>query len=651
MNLRNKGMNEFLGEEIKKYNVITFDVFDTLLKRIYTNPDDLFAAVEEQVSDAKDFARQRKNAEKKARKKYWYKEVNFDEIYDFIEPVYGRELSEKLKKTEANTEIESALPNQDIVEVFNKCKSAGKKIYIISDMYLPGRVISKMLEHIGVTGYEKLYVSSDYRKTKAGDGMLFTLVLKENGLVAGDVLHIGDNKGADFDMPRKKGLSAWLVKKGKVVRYDNKRYLKGAELISFCRLENFINASMPNQKSLAFRDGYEVFGPILWSYISWLKMKVQSHNIDKILFFARDGYVLQKAYRILDPETPSEYFYISRRAVVVPELSFGGTLDALFYAYKSWPQYIKVSQLLSRAGLDNTAEIHRLLYKHKLKMDDEFSFSRIKNDSRIISLFQELQPMIIKNAGKQYNYFRKYFEQTAVGNAIAIVDSGGRCTIETALRALLERNAWQKELFGLYVLLDVEESSYRESWLNKQVVNSSFSWLMQFCYYFLEILLSAPHGTVFGYDEKDGAISPKYGPYDYEREEGKKEAEVIKDMQEGALAFISDFNKYSGYGINMSQPVVFAAFRNFGVFPRIEDLLLWGNFRFNADGFKSLAQPRSAVFYLFHPKQFIKDVRSSYWMAGFFCKLSHGTWLNRVLFPFYVWLKKIHSVGNKETGF
>lgn len=641
-------MYKNLQHEIENHKVITFDVFDTLLKRIYSGPEDLFSAVGEQVSEAVDFLKHRKDAEQKARKSCQYKEVNLDEIYEFLKPIYGAKLAERLKAAEIHTEIESALPNRYMVKIFNICKAAGKKIFIISDMYLPGYVIAKMLNHIGIKGYDKLYVSNEYRKTKSENGELFSIVLKENGLQASDVLHIGDSKRADVDMPRKRGLSVWQVKAVKNVRYDNDHYLNGADVRSFHRLENFINATMPGHKSLAFRDGYEIFGPILWAYTSWLKEKVEEHRIDKILFFARDGYVLQKAYQILDPKQPSAYFYASRRAVVVPQLSFAGTLNDLLHVYKSWPRYITISHLLSRVGLEKTPQVLSLLDNHNLKPDDEIPFSSIETNEQIVSLFQDLQPLISKNAGEQYNLFRKYFDQTATGHRIAMVDIGGRCTIEDALRTLMNHASSRTELFGLYVLLDVEKNGHRESWLDNQDPLSPLNLVLRFCYYFLEILLSAPHGSVYGYKEDGESIIPEYGPYDYDGAAGEKDADIIRDMQEGALAFIRSLSSYTGYGIHMNQSVVFTAFRNFGIFPEKDDLSMWGDFRFNADGLEPLAHPGTITDYLIHPKQFVKDARNSYWMAGFFCRLFHGRWCNEVFFPVYRKLKKLYLAKSRH---
>ncbi|WP_329778335.1 hypothetical protein [Allisonella histaminiformans] len=398
--------------------------------------------------------------------------------------------------------------------------------------------------------------------------------------------------------------------------------------------------------TFTFRDGYEIFGPILWSYTSWLKMKVHEYKIGNILFFARDGYVLQKSYKILDSETSSKYFYASRRAVCIPCLSFNGTLNSLLHIYKSWPKEIKISQLLNRAGIEETIEFKHLLSEYGLNNNEAFSYNDLTKDFRIISLFNDLRPLILKKAKIQHGYFMKYFLQAASGDVIAMVDSGGRCTIEDALRTLLKGSECNQELYGFYLLLDVEESNHRQAWLNKQTERAIFTWIMRFCYYFLEILLSAPHGSVYGYKEENGTVIPQYDPFDYEKEDSYKDAEVIRDMQNGALEFVNDFNKYRGYGIQMNPSVVFAAFRNFGVFPYKEDLLLWGNLRFNADGFEPLAHPCSICFYLKHPKRFIKDVKSSYWLGGFFCQLFHGVWFNRVFFSIYTVLKNLHT---KET--
>lgn len=628
-----------LNELVNKYDIITFDVFDTLLKRVFSTPEDLFRAVEEQFTDIDDFVKQRKKAEKKARQKCQFREVNIDEIYAFLEPVYGLKQTKKLKYIEIMTEINSALANLDILPIYEKCKKLGKTIFIISDMYLPGTIISKMLSHIGVTEYDKLYVSCDYRKTKWENGALFECVLSENHLNPLKVLHIGDNKRADIEMSKEKGINAYQVEKNiKKNRYDDNNDLQGKDKTSFRRLENYINATLPCEKSLAFCDGYEVFGPLLYQYIYWLKEYVRKYHIEKILFFARDGFVLQKAYNIIDPMMETEYFYASRRAVIVPLLSFANTLQDVLHIYRSWPDEIKVSSFLGRVGIA-PSKVEKIIKKYGFSLDTRLKYNELLQNEKFVALYTELRPIISRLAKQQFYYFLQYFNESSKNKRISMVDIGGGCSIEIALRKVLEKAKVDVDLYGLYFLMNEKENSHRKAYLNN-MLNSKLNYKLRFCYLFLEIFLAAPHGSVYGYKKIDDKIVPVFGKYDYDDENVQQDAIVIEQLQQGALTFFKNITKYHGYGLNFSQNVAFNAFFNFGIFPKKEDVLLWSSFHFNADEFDMLAHPQSIGYYIKQPKAFIKDLKESYWPAGFLCKILNNNKYNKFIFRIYQFLKE-----------
>ena len=77
-------MNQLITQ-IKKYQIITFDVFDTLITRDVYEPQDVFYFVEKRYNNLYhcncDFMTKRINAEKNARKKYTYTEINLYEIF------------------------------------------------------------------------------------------------------------------------------------------------------------------------------------------------------------------------------------------------------------------------------------------------------------------------------------------------------------------------------------------------------------------------------------------------------------------------------------------------------------------------------------------------------------------------------------------
>ena len=105
--------------------------------------------------------------------------------------------AQTLKNIEIDMEIRKCVPNSSIISIFKYAKSANKRIFIISDMYLSKLVIEKMLSKCNVSGYEKLYVSCECNCNKLS-GKLFEYVLQKNNLNHREIVHFGDSIRADF---------------------------------------------------------------------------------------------------------------------------------------------------------------------------------------------------------------------------------------------------------------------------------------------------------------------------------------------------------------------------------------------------------------------------------------------------------------------
>ena len=97
-------------------------------------------------------------------------------------------------------------------DLYQKVQSTDKRIVIVSDMYLTGDFVTMLLEKCGITGYERLYVSSEYHKNKKY-GDLFDIVVNDMGCSASEIIHIGDNPFGDYFVPKAKGLKAFLYRK------------------------------------------------------------------------------------------------------------------------------------------------------------------------------------------------------------------------------------------------------------------------------------------------------------------------------------------------------------------------------------------------------------------------------------------------------
>ena len=199
----------FSGCDVSKSDIISFDVFDTLIYRKVKTPMDVFDLICPYDAGFKD---KRIIAERKAKQCCEKEDCTLKEIYDRL-PDCTEEKKTELMRREVKTELSVCYANGEALAFYNKCKASGKRIIIVSDMYLSGEVISQILKDNGYNLDEvKVYVSSEYGLTKRS-GNLFKHVIQEEG--SSSILHVGDNAISDFILPRREGLKAFLYKSSK----------------------------------------------------------------------------------------------------------------------------------------------------------------------------------------------------------------------------------------------------------------------------------------------------------------------------------------------------------------------------------------------------------------------------------------------------
>lgn len=109
-------------EEIKKHDIISFDIFDTLLIRPYVKPTDLFLHIEK-LYKIKGFHKNRILAEKSARGKYIdNEEITLNQIYEEIDEKYKR-----FKEIEIELEERILTIHKENKKIYDYALSLGKK--------------------------------------------------------------------------------------------------------------------------------------------------------------------------------------------------------------------------------------------------------------------------------------------------------------------------------------------------------------------------------------------------------------------------------------------------------------------------------------------------------------------------------------------
>lgn len=194
---------------LAEYDVISFDIFDTLILRPVSKPTDLFYFVGGEL-DYLNFDRIRIEMEQKAREKkykqFGTREVTFDEIWDEMECETGIPKKRGLV-AEWKCEKQYCFANPYMLQVLEKLNEWKKTVIVISDMYFEENYIKELLNECGFPRFAGYFVSSSRRASKS-EGTLFEIVKEKYGKTL-RYTHCGDNEYSDVKQAKKHGFTAF----------------------------------------------------------------------------------------------------------------------------------------------------------------------------------------------------------------------------------------------------------------------------------------------------------------------------------------------------------------------------------------------------------------------------------------------------------
>ena len=310
---------EKLYTEIDKHDVVSFDIFDTLLVRKCGSAEKLFAYVAVKNGMPQKYVEERIKVEKILS---LVMTPDIDSIYQTLADnmQFSREKVQQILSEEIEAEKKFLVLRRELAEAFHYAVFKGKRVILISDMYLNCKVIEEILSEKGIDGYTKMFVSSEYGTDKAGS--LFDIAVDKT--VGKNMLHIGDDKYRDYECAKKHGIDVFLIQ-------------PGTESVGW-------NLSSPETI------GSSLLGPALFSFALWLDHRLREDGVNRIYFSARDGYLIKQIFDLVEQDAEahgrkkpivSEYLLTSRSLAVaaalrgeedirkVMELSFDGRPDEM----------------------------------------------------------------------------------------------------------------------------------------------------------------------------------------------------------------------------------------------------------------------------------------------------------------------------------
>jgi predicted HAD superfamily hydrolase len=219
----------FVHDLVADSDVISFDVFDTVLLRNTKSETDRFYEISKLWAEyLKDddisadnllYARllAAKICYRQAEKKAYCREAKHSDILKLtlslasIPEIHSREF----KKIETNYELKNLVYNEKFTKLIKHAKSQNKKVLAISDMYFDEDLIKELI--VGVSPnlhFDNIYSSSVSGLNKASNELYKHVADKENIKMNARWVHFGDNLNSDVIQAKHLGISAYYTPRG-----------------------------------------------------------------------------------------------------------------------------------------------------------------------------------------------------------------------------------------------------------------------------------------------------------------------------------------------------------------------------------------------------------------------------------------------------
>lgn len=552
------GFGEELTEKVVKklseYDIISFDIFDTLIFRPFSEPTDLFYFIGERLGFL-DFKRIRTETEFKSRQKAYKKEktyeVSLGDIWELLEDETGLSAKKGIAE-ELEAEKNFCYANPFMLEVFSRLRDMGKRIVIVSDMYLSGAFLENILRAQGYDGFEKLYVSCAYKKSKA-DGSLYELVKSEMKTEGKRCIHVGDNVRSDVEAASAHGFDTlWYpnVNKNTLLYrpYDMSCVTGGA----YRGIVNNRLYCKQSVYSIDYEYGYVYGGLFVVGYCGFIHDYCEQHGIEKILFLSRDGDILKQVYDKMYPEDLTEYAYWSRRAAT--------KLSACYNKYDFFRRFIyhKVNQRISLERVFEAMELEQLcgmLWEEGLKEEE---YLTDKNADKVKGFLKKHWNEVLEIYEKEHEGAKAYYSELLGGvKRAAAVDIGWAGSGAASLDYLVEK-VWKLGcsvtgiIAGTNTMYNAEPDASEAQLASGKLVSYLFSQssnrdllkkhdLNRNYNVYWELLLSSPTKQFkgFSYEREDELPVLLFGDLDYNQE-------GICEIQRGVKDFAEDYIKRFG---------------------------------------------------------------------------------------------------------
>jgi len=450
-------LEELLDRIPDGVEILSLDCFDTLIWRGTSAPVDVFADLSLTGSGMGGRMLAEHAARLRALATTGAKEIHLREIYEFHYPSADAATIDQAVEHELNQERKHAFAFAPAMALIREAKKRGLKVVIVSDMYWTE---PQLRAHIAATAGEdlladidRIFVSSEFKVGKC-DG-LFKHVLSELKVAPEKIIHVGDNRNADYVAPSRYGIHSVHLQQFEREAEQRFRMEATAAIMldpaarstkPICQMHRAqVALRGPCEPALAL--GHDVMGPVMHSFALWLKSELDTASATlgkpvRPLFVMRDGYLPFLAFDKMYPDAGAAKVELSRFVAFRASIKDAATLDYYLTEWASQlPVYLMAKQLM----------LAKHEYAKFVKGDTEeelrFSFARAVRKP-------EIRAKIVERCRAFTGKLVAHLNGLGVGegDAVMLVDIGYNGTVQNILTPVLQE-CMNLDVLGRYLFL------------------------------------------------------------------------------------------------------------------------------------------------------------------------------------------------------
>lgn len=544
--------------EIQSADLVSFDLFDTLITRCFVSPLHIFSYIERHYK-CPGFREARVSTELELRRRLTEtkdpRDLSLQEIYQHLPAAYHA-----LENIECEVEFQFLVPCPSTRYLYDFAAERAKVVIITTETYLSVDFIERVLQKTGLSRHKHLFVSNACGLRKCS-GLYKYISSHIPDISSSRCLHIGDNERADVLAPLQQGWRSHhlpstvdVAKQSALVHDEYLGTLAHSDQLDISLTTKAAADCYATQNSktpLPQSAGSLVVFPAIGALVLWVAESCRRMGIRRLFFVSRDGFIIKPIFDTLI-NTQDEYetreLFLSRRCLSVPvESRYDPNFSLLMYGV---PASLSRKSFWKHTGLESVDLYNSWLnYGDPHGSEDQVVTSGLCSDF----LFSH-RGLVLSELERERDLVVSYLHQEHVfTEPCAFIDIGWSGTMQRSLRLLAAELGHPYRITGFYVGTGrycVLTSREQSGFFTTNGLPNDLQQLLNPAIDLLELLFTVPAQSVRTIQRQtDGSYAPRFFEPDG-REHARMDFSThvnIGNLRTAAL--LADRIKDSGYAI------------------------------------------------------------------------------------------------------